>query len=65
MQSLIEKSEILLYLLGNINDNFETVNFDALDISGLPELEQIMLHKIFILNDNFRKYFNNYDFQFI
>ena len=50
------------YLLGNINDNFETVNFDALDISGLPELEQLMLHKIFILNDNFRKYFNNYDF---
>ncbi len=50
------------YLLGNINDNFETINFNELDLDGLPELEQLMLHKIYILNDNFKKYFNNYDF---
>ncbi len=50
------------YLLGNINDNFETINFDDLNVDGLPELEQLMLHKIYILNDNFKKYFNNYDF---
>ena len=49
------------YLLGNINDNFETINFDKLDINELPELEQLMLHKIYVLNDNL-KYFNNYDF---
>ncbi len=50
------------YLLGNINDNFETINFDTIDIDGLPELEQFMLHKIYVLNDNFKKNFSNYDF---
>jgi len=50
------------YLLGNINDNFENINFDELDVEGLPELEQLMLHKIYILNNNFKRYFNNYDF---
>ena len=50
------------YLLGNINDNFESINLDTLDIDDLPELEQLMLHKIYILNDNFKKYFSNYDF---
>ena len=50
------------YLLGNINDNFENINFDELDLDELPELEQLMLHKIYILNNNFKKYFNNYDF---
>ncbi len=50
------------YLLGNINDNFENINLDELDLSKLPELEQFMLHKIFVLNDKFKKYFRNYDF---
>ena len=50
------------YLLGNINDNFEIINYESIDVDGLPELEQLMLHKIYILNDNFKKYFNNYDF---
>ncbi len=50
------------YLLGNINDNFEKINFNKLHVEDLPELEQLMLHKIYILNDNFKKYFNNYDF---
>ncbi|WP_440656068.1 isoleucine--tRNA ligase [Candidatus Pelagibacter sp. HIMB1509] len=50
------------YLLGNINDNFETVDFDQLKVDELPELEQLMLHKIFVLNEKFKQYFNNYDF---
>ena len=50
------------YLLGNINDNFESINFDKLHLDDLPELEQLMLHKIYVLNDNFKKYFSNYDF---
>ena len=29
---------------------------------NLPELEQLMLHKIYNLNNNFKKYFKNYDF---
>ena len=50
------------YLLGNINDNFETINLEDLDMSQLPELEQYMLHKVFVLNKRFKKYFKNYDF---
>ena len=50
------------YLLGNLNDNFEEVDFKKINISELPELEQFMLHKIYSLNENFKNYFNNYDF---
>ena len=50
------------YLLGNLNDNFEEVDFEKINISELPELEQFMLHKIYSLNKNFKNYFNNYDF---
>jgi isoleucyl-tRNA synthetase len=50
------------YLLGNIKDNFEEVDFEKVDLNELPELEQFMLHKLFALNVNFKKYFKNYDF---
>ena len=50
------------YLLGNLNDNFEEIDFEKINISELPELEQFMLHKIYSLNENFKNYFNNYDF---
>ena len=50
------------YLLGNLNDNFNNVDFKKIDINELPELEQFMLHKLYILDSNFKKYFNSYDF---
>jgi isoleucyl-tRNA synthetase len=50
------------YLLGNLNDNFEEINLEKINTSELPELEQFMLHKIYSLNENFKNYFNNYDF---
>jgi len=50
------------YLLGNLNDNFSEVNFENLDIKKLPELEQYMLNKIYLLNDNFQKNFKSYSF---
>ena len=50
------------YLLGNIKDNFEEVDFENVDLNGLPELEQFMLHKLYTLDLNFKKYFKNYDF---
>ncbi len=50
------------YLLGNIKDNFEEVDFEKVDLHELPELEQFMLHKLYSLNINFKKYFKNYDF---
>jgi isoleucyl-tRNA synthetase len=50
------------YLLGNLKDNFEKIDLEKLDLNELPELEQFMLHKIYSLNHNFKKYFQNYDF---
>ena len=50
------------YLLGNLNDNFQIIDTKNLDLNKLPELEQYMLHKIYNLNENFKSYFNSYDF---
>ncbi len=50
------------YLLGNINDNFKKIDFEKVNLTELPELEQFMLHKLYSLNVNFKKYFENYDF---
>ena len=50
------------YLLGNLNDNFQSIDLEKLDLDSLPELEKYMLHKIFNLNENFKNYFINYDF---
>jgi len=50
------------YLLGNLNDNFKQINLEKVDIKTLPELEQFILNKIYILNLNFKKYFKIYDF---
>ena len=50
------------YLLGNLNDNFSEINFNKVNLNDLPELEQYMLHKIYLLNENFQKYFKSYSF---
>jgi isoleucyl-tRNA synthetase len=50
------------YLLGNLNDNFEEIDLEKINLSELPELERFMLHKVYSLNENFKNYFNNYDF---
>ncbi len=50
------------YLLGNLNDKFEEINLDNLDLKDLPELEKFMLNRVYSLNERFLKYFKNYDF---
>ena len=50
------------YLLGNLNDNLEKIDLEKINLSEMPELEQFMLHKIYLLNENFKNYFKNYDF---
>ena len=50
------------YLLGNINDNYEDINIEKLDLKKLPELEQFMLHKLYQLDTKFKEFFHNYDF---
>ncbi len=50
------------YLLGNLNDSYNDFNLEEINLSELPELEQLMLHKIYCLNSSFKRYFGNYDF---
>ena len=50
------------YLLGNLNDNFEKIDLEKINLDEMPELEKFMLHKIYTLNTNFENYFKNYDF---
>jgi isoleucyl-tRNA synthetase len=50
------------YLLGNLNDNFEEIEMDKLELNQLPELEQYMLNKLYKLNENYKNYFKTYDF---
>ena len=50
------------YLLGNLNDNFEELNFKDIEPNNLPELEQLMLHKLYTLNNSFSAHFKSYDF---
>ena len=50
------------YLLGNLNDEFKNIDLKKLNLKDLPELEQYMLHRIYILNENFKKNFLKYDF---
>ena len=50
------------YLLGNLNDDFKSIDLEKLNLKKLPELEQYMLHKVFHLNKNFKNYFDSYDF---
>jgi len=50
------------YLLGNLNDKFENINLENLNLESLPELEKFLLNKIYNLNERYIKYFENYDF---
>lgn len=50
------------YLLGNIRDNYKENQFADLNLSKLPELEKYMLHRIYIINKKFHKYFKTYNF---
>tara|TARA_B100001121_G_C18671479_1_gene614099 strand:- start:968 stop:2023 length:1056 start_codon:yes stop_codon:yes gene_type:complete len=50
------------YILGNLNDQFIEQNFIKIKVTELPELEQYMLHKISLINENFYKNFKNYTF---
>ena len=50
------------YLLGNIQDKFEDVDLDKIDIESLPELEKFMLSKMYFLNKRFENCFQKYDF---
>ena len=53
------------YLMGNLNDSFKEIDFEKINVSEIPELEQFMLHKISTLNDKIEKNFKTYNFHSI
>tara|TARA_B100000029_G_scaffold139059_1_gene134127 strand:+ start:111 stop:2843 length:2733 start_codon:yes stop_codon:yes gene_type:complete len=50
------------YLMGNLNDNFSEQDYEKINFNNLPELEQYMLHKLYVLNESFNKNFKSYNF---
>ena len=50
------------FILGNIQDNFEKQSMESFDINDFDELEQYILHKLFILDQSIKKNLKNYNF---
>ena len=48
--------------MGNIQDNFQKVDFSKIKIKDLPELERYILHKIFVLEQDYKENLKNYNF---
>lgn len=53
------------YLLGNLNDELSEIDLIQIKVDTLPELEQLMLHKLYNLNESFMKHFNSYNIHLI
>ncbi len=50
------------FLLGNLKDQKNNLDLNSKEIEKWPELERFILHKVFLLNNNFEKYFKEYNF---
>ena len=50
------------YLLGNIRDDYQENRFKNLNVGKLPDLEKYMLHRIYLIDKNFHRYFKTYNF---
>jgi len=50
------------FLLGNLKDKKNNFDLNSKEIENWPELEKFILHQIFLLNQNFKKYFKEYNF---
>ena len=50
------------YILGNLKDNFSPQNFKSIKVKELPELEQVILHKLYFLSLEIKKSLKDYNF---
>ena len=50
------------FILGNIQDNFVKQSMESLNIKDFNELEQYILHKVFILNNSVKENLKEYNF---
>ena len=49
-------------MLGNLKDNFEKQNFEKIKFNELDELEQFVLHKLFLISKSVDENLKNYNF---
>ena len=45
-------------MLGNLKDKFEKQNFEKIKLKEFDELEQFILHKLFLINESFDDFQN-------
>ena len=50
------------FILGNLKDNYEKQKLEELDIKKFEELEQYILHKLFIIDKSVKENLKNYNF---
>ena len=50
------------YILGNLRDNYSPQNFNSIKVIDLPELEQVILHKLYFLSLEIKKSLKDYNF---
>ena len=50
------------FILGNLQDNYQKQDFDKLDFKKLDELEQYILHKLFVINKSVKDNLKIYNF---
>ena len=49
------------YLLGNLKDDFVKQDFNEINVKDFDELEQYILHKLYKIDDSFKKNLQNYN----
>ena len=50
------------FMLGNLKDKFEKQDFSKIQINKMDELEQFILHKLFIIGESLDENLKNYNF---
>ena len=50
------------YILGNLRDSYSPQNFKSIKVKELPELEQVILHKLYFLSLATKKSLKDYNF---
>ena len=50
------------FILGNLKDNYQKQDFEKLDFKEFDELEQYILHKLFVIDKSVKDNLKNYNF---
>ncbi len=50
------------FMLGNLKDNFDKQDFKKINLSELDELEQYILHKLYVIDESVKENLKSYNF---